>query len=66
MMGRQEAAPQLFYDFRLEDHVPADHILRADSDEDAHPFRFDGARVSDMMSPIWHRLAGCFFLAFEV
>ena len=32
--------------------------LAADSDEDAHPFRFDGARVSDMMSPIWHRLAG--------
>ncbi|HTJ91311.1 MAG TPA: MFS transporter [Acidocella sp.] len=30
----------------------------ADSDEDAHPFRFDGARDSDMMSPIWHRLAG--------
>jgi hypothetical protein len=30
----------------------------ADSDEDARPFRFDGARGSDMMSPIWHRLAG--------
>ena len=28
MMGSQEAAPQLFYDFRLEDHVPADHMLR--------------------------------------
>jgi transposase len=28
MMGRQEVAPQLFYDFRLEDHVPADHMLR--------------------------------------
>ena len=28
MMGRQEAAPQLFYDFRIEDHVPADHMLR--------------------------------------
>jgi transposase len=28
MMGRQEAAPQLFYEFRLEDHVPADHMLR--------------------------------------
>jgi transposase len=28
MMGRQEAAPQLFYDFRLDDHVPADHMLR--------------------------------------
>jgi len=32
--------------------------FHADSDEDAHPFRFDGARDSDMMSPIWHRLAG--------
>ena len=28
MMGRQEAPEQLFYDFRLEDHVPADHPLR--------------------------------------
>jgi hypothetical protein len=27
-MGSQEAAPQLFYDFRLEDHVPAYHTLR--------------------------------------
>ena len=28
MMGRQDAAPELFYDFRLDDHVPADHMLR--------------------------------------
>jgi hypothetical protein len=28
MMGRQEAAPELFYDFRLDEHVPADHMLR--------------------------------------
>ena len=28
MMGRQEAVPELFYDFRLDDHVPADHMLR--------------------------------------
>ncbi len=28
MMGRQAAAPQLFYDVRLDDHVPADHLLR--------------------------------------
>ena len=27
-MGRQDAAPELFYDFRLDDHVPADHLLR--------------------------------------
>jgi hypothetical protein len=28
MMGRQAAPPQLFYDFRLDDHVPQDHLLR--------------------------------------
>lgn len=28
MMGTQEAAPQLFYDFDLEDQVPAGHMLR--------------------------------------
>lgn len=27
MMGSQEEAPQLFYDFWLEDHVPAGHML---------------------------------------
>ena len=25
MMGRQSANEQLFYEFRLEDHVPHDH-----------------------------------------
>ena len=30
MMGlRQEAQGALFYEFRLEDHVPADHLLRS-------------------------------------
>ena len=30
MMGpRQEAQPALFYEFRLEDHVPQDHLLRS-------------------------------------
>jgi len=30
MMGaRQEAQSALFYDFSIEDHVPADHVLRA-------------------------------------
>jgi transposase len=30
MMGpRQEAQTALFYDFSIEDHVPADHVLRA-------------------------------------
>jgi len=28
MMGRQSTQEDLFYSFRLEDHVPADHILR--------------------------------------
>ncbi|MDZ4319137.1 MAG: transposase, partial [Phenylobacterium sp.] len=28
MMGTQSAPPQLFYDFRLDDHVPTDHLLR--------------------------------------
>jgi hypothetical protein len=27
-MGRQTTAERLFYDFCLEDHVPADHLLR--------------------------------------
>jgi transposase len=28
MMGRQSAQEQLFYSFRMEDHVPGDHLLR--------------------------------------
>ncbi len=28
MMGRQVAQGALFYEFRLDDHVPADHLLR--------------------------------------
>jgi hypothetical protein len=28
MMGRQSAQEQLFYEFRLEDHIPHDHLLR--------------------------------------
>ena len=28
MMGRQTEAARLFYDFCLDDHVPADHLLR--------------------------------------
>jgi transposase len=28
MMGLQMAPAQLFYDFCLDDHVPADHLLR--------------------------------------
>lgn len=29
MMGKQKAPEELFYRFRLEDHVPANHTLRA-------------------------------------
>ena len=28
MMGRQVAQGSLFYGFRLDDHVPVDHLLR--------------------------------------
>lgn len=28
MMGTQIDAAQSFYEFRLDDHVPADHLLR--------------------------------------
>ena len=28
MMGRQAIPERLFYDFCLDDHVPADHLLR--------------------------------------
>ncbi len=28
MMGRQETPAQLFYEFDLEQHVPANHMLR--------------------------------------
>ena len=28
MMGKQSAQEELFYQFRLEDHVPVDHMLR--------------------------------------
>ena len=28
LMGMQVAAPQLFYDFCLDDYVPGDHLLR--------------------------------------
>ncbi len=28
MIGRQAEPDQLFYDFRLDDHVPGDHMLR--------------------------------------
>jgi hypothetical protein len=28
MMGRQNAQEKLFFQFRLEDHIPSDHPLR--------------------------------------
>lgn len=41
MMGRLAAQEQLFYQFRLEDHVPADHLLR----------RIDGLLDFDSLRP---------------
>jgi transposase len=41
MMGKQRTSEQLFYHFRLEDHVPSDHPLRA---LDA-VLNFDGVRA---------------------
>ena len=35
MMGMQVAAPQLFYDFCLDDYVPGDHLLRRMTERDA-------------------------------
>ena len=40
MMGKPRASEQLFYHFRLEDHIPSDHPLRA---LDA-VLNFDGVR----------------------
>jgi transposase len=28
MMGHQSAQEELFYQFRFEDHIPSDHLLR--------------------------------------
>lgn len=42
MMGRQAVSESLFYDFRLEDHVPEKHLLRS---LDA-VLRFDGIRAA--------------------
>jgi transposase len=41
MMGRQNAPEKLFYQFRLEDHIPSDHPLR---ELDA-VLKFDEART---------------------
>lgn len=42
MMGRQAVSESLFYDFRLEDHVPAKHLLRSLD----KVLRFDGIRAA--------------------
>jgi transposase len=42
MMGRQAVSESLFYDFRLEDHVPEKHLLRSLD----NVLRFDGIRVA--------------------
>jgi transposase len=50
MMGRQDAQEDLFYCFRLEDHVPADHMLRRIN----AVLNFDGERtaLADTYSPL--------------
>jgi hypothetical protein len=50
MMGRQDEPERLFYEFRLESHVPRDHLLRG---IDA-VFDFTGTRKSS--NPIIPRL----------
>jgi transposase len=42
MMGRQAVSESLFYDFRLEDHVPGKHLLRSLD----KVLRFDGIRAA--------------------
>jgi transposase len=42
MMGRLNAPEKLFYQFRLEDHIPSDHLL---SQLDA-VLRFDRTRTA--------------------
>ena len=42
MMGRQAAPAQLFYDFRLEDHIPPQHLLR----QLDQILRFDSIRLA--------------------
>lgn len=41
-MGRQAVSESLFYDFRLEDHVPEKHLLR----QLDKVLRFDGIRAA--------------------
>ena len=42
-MGRQTTAERLFYDFCLEGHVPADHLLR----------QIDGGEMRDRLKPFY-------------
>src|ERR1017187_5646843 len=42
MMGKQAVSEQLFYNFRLEDHVPTKHLLRSLDTV----LRFDGIRAA--------------------
>ena len=49
MMGRRMMAEPLFHTFRLEDHVPGDHLLRA---VDA---LLDTAFVRRVMAPHYSR-----------
>ena len=49
MMGQQSRTESLFYYFRLEEQIPADHLLRM---IDGHvDFRFVWEQLKDFCSP---------------
>lgn len=50
MMGRQDAPVQLFYDFNLDRHVPADHMLREID------LFLDGDSLRDALRPFYSHL----------
>jgi len=50
MMGRQEAPGQLFYEFDLERHVPANHMLREID------LFLDGDSLRELLRPFYSHL----------
>lgn len=50
MMGKQSGQEELFYEFRLDDHVPADHLLRRI--DQALDFGFVRERLASSYSPM--------------
>ena len=70
MMGFQSAPEQLFYDFRLEDHVPDDHLLRQiDRFLDLAEFRRElnpesGIQIQAELTIVQHAIFGGNYLWF--